>query len=455
MNRRRTKVLVIGSGVGGAAIAALLSHRGCEVTVLEKLGFIGGRCCSRERDGFTIDLGVHTFSQAGAGPLGEVLRVCGHGDRIEWSYTTNPTQKLNYLGTLIEYPKGVGLLGVDPEEYRRIVGAIVAMPGEEIAALNHTSLRDWLNRQTAHPVLHAIFAYIAELYFIVPYWDASAGEFIRSMQAQARKRASGYPVGGCRKIPQSYLDVVTACGNEVRTSAPVKRILVDHGRSVGVELRSGEILRADLVISNADPKITVLQLAGEEHFPADYVSRIKRLRYTPAACVLKLALRKKITQEKFVMYISQADPAEYYGSIERGQIPERVNLMVPVVSNLDPGTAPEGHQLIIAGTFPVLAPDEEAWQRAVMRSVEEVFPGIRDHILFVEGTHGREVEALMGEGGGMIGLAQTTDQVGEKRLAQTTPVANLYLVGAEAGGWGIGTELAANSALELNAMIQL
>jgi prolycopene isomerase len=155
------------------------------------------------------------------------------------------------------------------------------------------------------------------------------------------------------------------------------------------------------------------------------------------------------------MYISHPDPMEYYSRIERGDIPEKVNLMVPVVSNLDPGTAPEGHQLIIAGTFPAISPDEEAWHRAVMRSVEEVFPDIREHILFTERTHSQEVEALMGEGGGIIGLAQTTNQVGEKRLPQNTPIPNLYLVGGEAGGWGIGTELAANSALELNSMITL
>ena len=88
-----------------------------------------------------------------------------------------------------------------------------------------------------------------------------------------------------------------------------------------------------------------------------------------------------------------------------------------------------------------------------MNSVESVFPDIEKHILFTEATSPEEVDKLVGEGGGVIGLAQTVDQVGTKRIAQKTPVQNLYLVGGEAGGWGIGTELAANSALELNAMI--
>ena len=88
-----------------------------------------------------------------------------------------------------------------------------------------------------------------------------------------------------------------------------------------------------------------------------------------------------------------------------------------------------------------------------MNSVEELFPGIQEHILSVEQTHAEQVDTLVGEGGGVIGMAQTIDQVGARRLRQTTPIPNLYLVGAEAGGWGIGTELAANSALELNDLI--
>jgi len=51
--------------------------------------------------------------------------------------------------------------------------------------------------------------------------------------------------------------------------------------------------------------------------------------------------------------------------------------------------------------------------------------------------------------GNVIGVGQTIDQVHERRPAHETPVTDLYLCSAEAGGHGIGTELAATSALEL------
>ena len=161
MSRAQKSVIVIGSGIGGSAIGAMLSHRGYHVTVLERLNFIGGRCCTAQREGFAVDLGVHTFSQSGAGPLGEVLRQCGRSeDAVQWSYTKNPTQKLNYLGTTVEFPRGLGQIVEDVNNYADIMQKIVTMPPEEIEGLRHVAMKEWLGRHTSDPVIYSIFAYI-------------------------------------------------------------------------------------------------------------------------------------------------------------------------------------------------------------------------------------------------------------------------------------------------------
>jgi phytoene dehydrogenase-like protein len=63
------------------------------------------------------------------------------------------------------------------------------------------------------------------------------------------------------------------------------------------------------------------------------------------------------------------------------------------------------------------------------------------------------VEQYAGEGGNIIGVGQTVKQIHERRPSQVTPIKGLYIVGAEAGGHGIGTELAANSAMELSEIL--
>ena len=49
------KAIVIGTGVGGAAVSALLARKGLSVTVFERNGFEGGKAASYERDGVILD----------------------------------------------------------------------------------------------------------------------------------------------------------------------------------------------------------------------------------------------------------------------------------------------------------------------------------------------------------------------------------------------------------------
>ena len=57
-------------------------------------------------------------------------------------------------------------------------------------------------------------------------------------------------------ITQSMARSAEAQGVSIRTGAEVKRILTPNGRATGVELASGEVVEADVVVSNADPKRT-------------------------------------------------------------------------------------------------------------------------------------------------------------------------------------------------------
>ena len=107
---------------------------------------------------------------------------------------------------------------------------------------------------------------------------------------------------------------------------PVKRIIIENGRATGVETESGERFDSLMVISNADPKTTLMKLIGAQHAETGFARRISHLRARGNAAKLHLALdglptidglSKKDFAERLVIapdehYVERAfNPAKY------------------------------------------------------------------------------------------------------------------------------------------------
>jgi len=70
----------------------------------------------------------------------------------------------------------------------------------------------------------------------------------------------GLPHGGMGALTAAMADAATDGGAEIRVDTPVRRIVVDDGHAIGVELGDGTMIRADMVVSNLGPKATYLRL---------------------------------------------------------------------------------------------------------------------------------------------------------------------------------------------------
>ncbi len=96
--------------------------------------------------------------------------------------------------------------------------------------------------------------------------------------------------GGMGAVAEAMAASARALGAEIRTGAPVRRILVADDRACGVELESGETLAARTVISSADPRTTFLSLLGPAHLDTGFVRRVRNIRMKGLAAKLNLAL---------------------------------------------------------------------------------------------------------------------------------------------------------------------
>jgi len=126
---------------------------------------------------------------------------------------------------------------------------------------------------------------------------------------------------------------------------------------------------------------------------------------------------------------------------------------------LHPQLAPAGTQLLTIGTPCPKDPniDFQPWIAQLKDNINRVFPNVNifDKAMWVEVTTPKDISKWTGRfDGGAIGLAQTPEQTGENRPSAISPINGLYYVGADVLGRGIGTELAADSALKVTSHLR-
>jgi phytoene dehydrogenase-like protein len=99
-----------------------------------------------------------------------------------------------------------------------------------------------------------------------------------------------FAIGGAGAITQAMAAAAREAGAEIRTNAAVAEILIKDGAATGVVLTTGEEIPAHAVISNADPKRTLMRLVDPIHLPPDFVQKIKNYRCQGTLAKINLAL---------------------------------------------------------------------------------------------------------------------------------------------------------------------
>jgi phytoene dehydrogenase-like protein len=234
-------------------------------------------------------------------------------------------------------------------------------------------------------------------------------------------RAWGFAKGGNGSVSAAIASAARALGAEIRTNAPVERVWIEAGRAKGVVLEGGEEIRADTVVSGADPRRTFLQLVGEKHLPVDFSSSIKRFKFRGSSAKVNLALgelpdftcmpgrgphlRGAVSISPSIAYLEQAyDDAKY------GEISRRPYMDIVIPSMLDPAMAPPGKHVM--SIFVQYAPyhvnggwtdaKRSALGDAVIDTLAEYAPNIKSAILHRQVVTPADIERIVGLSEGNI-----------------------------------------------------
>src|SRR6185503_19482222 len=288
-------------------------------------------------------------------------------------------------------------------------------------------------------------------------------------------RSWGLSRGGTGAISNAIADAAREAGAEIRTEAPIEKIILKNGQAKGVVMKNGDEIYATVVSSSVDPRLTFMKMVGEEHLPDDFTEDLKRYKYRGSSGKVNLALdglpelkckpgagphlRGAISISPGVEYMERAyDDAKY------GRFSRRPYIDIVIPSLTDPSVAPPGKHVM--SCFVQYAPynlkegnwddKREQFGDTVIDTIAEHAPNIRDLILHRQVLTPLDLEREFGLSEGNIFQGELTlEQLFFLRPAPgwaqyRTPIRNLYMCGsATHPGGGIMGAPGRNAALQM------
>src|SRR5437868_3917410 len=288
-------------------------------------------------------------------------------------------------------------------------------------------------------------------------------------------RSWGFVRGGTGAISNAIASAAREAGVEIRSEAPIARIIIESGQAKGVVFENGDEIRASVVSSSVDPRLTFIKMAGAENLPSDFVDDVKRYKFRGSSGKVNLALdalpdfkclpgagphlRGAISISPTVEYMERAYDEAKYGRFSRRPY---IDIVIPSLT--DPSIAPPGKHVM--SCFVQYAPynlKEGTWDEkreefgdTVIETIAEHAPNIKDIILHSQVVTPLDLEREFGLSEGNIFQGELTlEQLFFLRPAPgwaqyRTPIKNLWMCGsATHPGGGIMGAPGRNAALQL------
>jgi phytoene dehydrogenase-like protein len=285
-----------------------------------------------------------------------------------------------------------------------------------------------------------------------------------------------FTAGGMGAVTQAMASAAQQAGAEIRTGAEVIEVRVKDGVASGVVLSNGEEISARAVISNADPKRTLLKLVDPAQLSPDFVMKLQHYRMPGTVAKVNLALsglprftalgdeingvlsgRIHIGPE--IDYLERAFDESKYGNFSR-----QPYLEVTIPSLIDPALAPQGkHVMSIYMQYAPYKLKGSDWEKqrvplgdTVVKTLAQYAPGLPSQILTHQIITPQDFEDTYGLTGGHIFHGELAlDQFFTMRplldwARYRTPIQNLYLCGSGTHpGAGLTGGSGANAAREI------
>lgn len=371
------KVVIIGSGFGGLSTAGILAKAGYEVSVYEKNEQIGGRASVLEEGGYKFDMGPSWYLMSEIfehyfGLLGEKvsdyldLRLLTPSYRIFFKDNKNLSEPVDIYSdiakSLTVFEKiepGVTknfLKFLDESEFKYDVSL------RSFLYKNYDSVLDFINSDTLKygyklnifkkmqkyvekyfktPEMQKIMQYTLvflgsspyntpAIYSVMTHVDFNGGVF--------------FPMGGLRSLVEALEKVCKKNGVKFFVNSAVSKIITRDGEAKGIMMENGEVIEADIVVSNADIEFTekmLLQKPDRTYSDKYWQTRVG----TPSGFIMYLGVNKLLPMLKHHTFVFAPDWNKGFEEIfDTHKMPIDPSIYICNANKTDPSLAPAGKE---------------------------------------------------------------------------------------------------------------
>lgn len=342
----RPDAIVVGSGIGGMTIASMLAQkRGLRVLLLEAAATPGGATHCSEPDGWEFNCGIDSvgdmdprfgrgFHRANSdfltrgklewARMPDVHEVCTFGDDL---YQWHSSPEANAAWMAERFPgqgDAKGYYDLEARIEARVWSWVVtkllpkSVPEGLRERLYRTTGGPWRQYMTrsTEQVLRQELGFSARLASIFSYMFGNYGATpdkspfaLHAINMNHYRDGSFYPVGGPGQIAECILPTIIDGGGQLAVSSPVERILVEHGKAVGVKLATGEEVHCPLVISDVGARPTLIDLLDPEvSTRLGYPARFDALAPSPGHGYLQLGYDEHLELPKHIIWAMASRP---------------------------------------------------------------------------------------------------------------------------------------------------
>ncbi|MFN4818340.1 MAG: phytoene desaturase [Ignavibacteria bacterium] len=463
------KIIVIGSGFGGLSAAIRLQAQGHQVTIVDKLDKPGGRAYVFERDGYTFDAGptiitapwlIHElFEVAGKkteeyvnivkiDPFynvrfedGTIFRYNGDKDSIlKQIEALNPEDVMGYHRFIKDAEK-IFKAGFDLiDKPFTTIGSMLKVLPDLIMLRSERSVAGMVNQHIKDYRLRQVFSFHPLLVGGNPFQTTSIYALIHILE---QRWGVWFAMGGMGALVQGLVNVFKDIGGKIQLGTEIKEIVIDDStkRAIGVLTASGEFLKADIVVSNADVGNMYMKMIPAKYRKKNTDKRMKNLHYSMSLFVMYFGTTKKYEDLAHHEIIMGPRYKELVTDIfKKKHLADDFSLYLHRPSATDPSLAPEGCDCwyvlspvphLESGTdWSVKGPEYR--NRIVQYLEERYMPDLSKHIVsehYVTPTYFQDtLNSYLGNAFGVEPILTQSAWFRPHNLSEDIP--NLYVVGA-------------------------